>query len=140
MAGGHGDVAGLIAGLPDGRRQDAESLTALMERVTGEPPLLWGSIVGFGRYRYRYESGRTGEAMLAGFAPRKGEFSIYLHGTYLPGREAERAALLEKLGKHRIGKACLYVRKLADIDVDVLENLVRLSASALEEAYERLPT
>ena len=110
-------------------------LIELMQRVTAEPPVLWGSIIGFGSYHYRYQSGREGDAMLAGFAPRKAEFSIYLHGTYLPEQAAARQLLLERLGPHRIGKACLYVKRLSDIDLDILEQLVALSVEGLRSHY-----
>ena len=103
-------VAGFIARV-DGeeRRADCEALVALMQRVTGEPAVLWGeAIIGFGSYHYRYASGREGDAPLAGFSPRKGDISVYLTCD-----TPAQPALLARLGKHRMGKACLYLRRLA---------------------------
>ena len=115
------------------RRADCEALAALMEQVTGAPPVMWGAaIVGFGSYHYRYASGREGDAPLAGFASRKGDISIYLNCD----TEA-RAALLAKLGRHKMGKGCLYVRRLADVDLGVLEELVRESIATIHSTNER---
>jgi len=113
------------------RRADCQALAVLMEQVTGKPPVMWGAaIVGFGSYHYRYASGREGDAPLAGFAPRKGDISIYLSCD----TEA-RAALLAKLGRHKMGKGCLYVRRLADVDLAVLEELVRQSIATTQALY-----
>lgn len=102
------------------RRADCDVLMAMMGRVTGEPAKLWGpSIIGFGTYHYRYDSGREGDMPVAAFSPRKGEFSVYLTPDS-PGQ----TELLSRLGKHRMGKSCLYIRKLADVDLAVLEQLV----------------
>ena len=130
-------VKAFLAGVEGAeRRRDAQTFLELMQRVTGEPPRMWGdSIVGFGRYHYRYESGHEGDSCLAGFSPRKNEFSLYLTGTYFLGMEAERARLLERLGKHRMGKACLYVKRASDIDLKVLEELVTMSVEALRKHY-----
>jgi hypothetical protein len=118
------------------KRADSNRLIELMGKVTGQAPKLWGSsIVGFGNYHYRYASGTEGDSCLAGFSPRKAEFSIYLTGTYFPGVEATRDRLLQGLGKHRMGKGCLYVKRLDDIDMGVLERLVRLSVDELRKAY-----
>lgn len=115
------------------RRADCLALAALMEKVTGEAPVMWGAaIVGFGSYHYRYASGREGDAPLAGFASRKGDISIYLSCD----TEA-RAALLAKLGRHKMGKGCLYVRRLADVDLAVLEELVRDSIATIHSRNER---
>ena len=115
-------VADFIAAAPDAtRRADAETICAMMERITGDPPVMWGpSIIGFGSYRYKYDSGREGEICRLGFSPRKAELVLYI----LSGGD-EEAALLARLGKHKTGKACLYIRRLADVDMDVLETLVR---------------
>lgn len=116
------------------RRADAEVLLDLFERVTGCPPRMWGpSIVGYGRYRYEYESGRTGEWMLTGFAPRKANLVLYV----MPGYE-DKGEQLDRLGKHRLGKACLYVNKLADVDLAVLEELVADGVAQMHETYEVL--
>ncbi|WP_417308941.1 DUF1801 domain-containing protein [Devosia sp.] len=118
------------------RRADAEQLIEIMSGVTGEPPRMWGdSMIGFGSYHYKYESGREGDAMLTGFAPRKAEFSLYLMGRYLPESQDRAEELLGSLGKHRAGKACLYVKRLSDIDVDKLTELVDMSVEALRERY-----
>lgn len=129
------EIEAFLATVEEAKRKDALTLIELMHRVTGQPPVLSGSMIGFGRYHYRYESGREGDAALVAFAPRKAEFSIYLTGTDFPEQEAGREALLVRLGKHKIGKACLYVKRLADIDLDVLEQLVRMSVERLRRHY-----
>ena len=109
------------------RRRDAQTLLALMERVTGETAYMWGpSIVGFGEYHYRYGSGREGDAPAAAFSPRKAAMTVYL----VPGF-AESSPLLERLGPHTTGVGCLYLKDLADVDLDVLEALVRESYDAV---------
>lgn len=117
-----GDVAAFLAAVePEGRRAEAMALDGLFRRVTGWEPVLWGpSIVGYGRYRYRYASGREGEWPATGFSPRRAEHSIYI----MPGY-ADFGEILSRLGRHRMGKSCLYVRRLSDIDLEVLEELVR---------------
>ncbi|HEX8644134.1 MAG TPA: DUF1801 domain-containing protein [Allosphingosinicella sp.] len=126
------DVSAFIERIPDEqKREDAKALCGLIERALGEPPRMWGSsIVGFGRYRYRYDSGREGEAGLAGFSPRAKELVVYL-----PADAPNKDALLAKLGKHKIGKSCLYLKRLADVDEAVLAELVRASAVAIKERY-----
>lgn len=123
-------VEDFIAGVADPvRRADAGAAAALMARVTGQPAAMWGpSIIGFGRYRYRYDSGREGEMCRVGFSPRKAELVFYVGA----GRP-EQAAALERLGKHRTGKGCLYVKKLADVDLAVLEQVVRNAYAAKAE-------
>lgn len=112
--------AHLAAVASDGQRQDCAALIELMGRVTQQPPTMWGpSIVGFGSYHYRYESGREGDACLTGFAVRKHEIAVYLVAS-----GPDQDALLARLGRHRMGKACLYLRRLADVDAAVLEQLV----------------
>lgn len=102
------------------RRMDAHALIAMMRRVTGEEPQMWGpSIIGFGSRHYRYESGHEGDMPRVGFSPRKGNLALYV----LTGAASE-APLLARLGKHKTGVSCLYVNKLADVDVSVLETLV----------------
>jgi hypothetical protein len=118
------------------RRRDAGVFLDLMKRITGESPKMWGdSMVGFGRYHYKYESGHEGDTFLTGFAPRKNEFSIYLNGTYFPGMDEKRQRLLDRLGKHRMGKACLYVKRAGDIDLEVLEELVAMGVDELKKHY-----
>ena len=105
------------------QRPDCDALVALLSRLTGEPAVMWGpSIVGFGRYRYRYDSGREGEMCLTGFAVRGKDLVVYIDAD----GEAQQARLAG-LGKHRIGKACLYFKRLADLEVPVLEALVAAS-------------
>jgi len=102
------------------RRKDCQALAKLMSQLTKQPPKMWGtSIVGFGSYHYKYASGREGDSCLTGFSSRKGDISIYLVAGF-PGQEE----LLSKLGKHKMGKGCLYIRKLGDIDCQILEQLV----------------
>lgn len=133
---GTGSVDDFVAALVDDqKRADAVALIQLMAKVSGEPPVLWGTMIGFGRYHYRYDSGHEGDAFLIGFAPRKAEFSIYLMGCYLPGVEADKAGLLSRLGKHRMGKACLYVKRLSDVDSTVLEDLAAMSVARLRQTY-----
>ena len=131
-----GDVGAFLAQIEDDqKRADAHALVELMSAATGEPPVLWGTIVGFGQYHYKYPTGHEGYSCLAGFSPRKAEFSIYLMGTYFPEENERREALLARLGKHRMGKACLYVKKLKDIDLDVLRELTEISVKRLRDTY-----
>jgi Domain of unknown function (DU1801) len=109
----------------EGRRKDCVALAKLMARATKEQPKMWGtSIVGFGSYHYRYESGREGDSCLTGFSSRKGDISLYLVADF-PGQKE----LLSKLGKHKMGKGCLYIRELSDVDPAVLAQLVAGSAA-----------
>jgi hypothetical protein len=133
---GTGDVAAFLDRIEDeAKRADALALVSLMADVSGQPAVLWGTRVGFGQYHYRYETGHEGDSFLVGFAPRKAEFSIYLMGTYLPEVAEKREALLARLGKHRMGKACLYVKRLSDVDLVVLRELVEMSVVELGKAY-----
>ena len=119
------DLEAFLEAVPnEQRRADARELSALLSEITGEPPVLWASgIVGFGTYHYRYDSGREGDAPVAGFAPRSVHLVIYLIGGFTDRHER----LLERLGPHKTGKSCLYVKRLADIDLDVLRTLVTRS-------------
>lgn len=111
--------------------KDCKTLIALCRRLTRRPPYMWGpSIVGFGSYTYRYESGRTGDAPVAAFAVRGRELVVYL-GVDDPGQ----AELLARLGPHRMGKSCLYIRRLADVDRQVLEALVALAVAEVRRRY-----
>jgi len=113
------------------QRADCAELMVLLGRITRQPPHMWGpSIVGFGSYRYTYESGRTGEAPLTGFAIRGRELVIYVLA-----EEDRQKALLDKLGKHKMGKSCLYIKRLADLDMAVLEQLVAGSVAELKRRY-----
>ena len=110
------------------RRADAAAVREMMERVTGEPATMWGpSIIGFGRYHYRYESGHEGDAPRLGFSPRSANLVLYVGGF------AEYDELLAKLGKHKKSKACLYLNKLADVDMKVLEEIARRSYAATND-------
>jgi hypothetical protein len=119
-------VATFVDGIPEeARRADVKTLIRLMQRATGEKPKMWGpSIVGFGSYHYKYESGREGDMPVVGFSPRK--TALVLYGAT---GCAEAEALLPQLGRHTTGKGCLYVKKLDDIDRTVLESLVGKSAA-----------
>ena len=111
------------------RRADGKALRTMMERITGEPATMWGpSIIGFGRYHYRYASGHEGDMCRIGFSPRSAHLVLYVGG--FPDYDA----LLAKLGKHKTSKACLYVNKLADIDLTMLEEIVRQTWAASEGA------
>ena len=113
------------------RRDDCRTLVKLMRRVTKEPPVMWGtSIVGFGSYHYRYASGHEGDSCLAGFSSRKGDISIYVTAGF-EGQEP----LLANLGKHKAGKVCLYVKRLADVDLELLESLVEGSVAEMRRRY-----
>ena len=119
-----------------GKREDGKALDALFRRATGEAPRMWGpTIVGYGQYHYRYDSGHEGDICRVGFSPSKAKHSLYLMcGS--PKEEAEFAPLLARLGKHSRGKGCLYVKKLADIDLSVLEEMVALS---WKNSFEKYP-
>jgi len=105
------------------KRKDSFAILQLMKDVTGEEPQMWGdSMIGFGTYQYKYASGREGEWFLTGFSPRKQNLTLYIMSGF-----SEYEPLLEKLGKYKTGKSCLYLNTLEDIDLDVLKELVRLS-------------
>lgn len=113
------------------RREDAYTLLDLMRQITGKEGSLWGaSIIGFGSYHYVYESGREGDWFLTGFSPRKQSLTIYIMGN-----SAKEADLLLQLGKHKRSKGCLYINKLADVDLSVLEQIIRHSVSHLQAKY-----
>ena len=115
-------------------RDDCKTIIKIMKKVTGAAPKMWGpAIVGFGRYHYKYESGHEGDSCLTGFSPRKAAISLYV----MPP-ESDSASLLKRLGKCKAGKGCIYVKKLADIDTNVLEELVSLSVSNLQSKYGRV--
>jgi hypothetical protein len=123
-------VDAFLDAVPDPqRRADGKALREMFERITGEPATMWGpSIVGFGAYSYRYESGHGGEMCRVGYSPRGRELVLYIAAT-----RPEAADLLAKLGKHKTGKSCLYVKRLADIDQGVLEAMI-------VEELKRTPT
>ena len=110
----------------DQQRKDAKAIAKIMREVTGKKATMWGdSIVGFGQYDYKYASGHEGSWPLAGFSPRKGNLSVYIMDGF-----KERAALLKKLGKHKTGRACLYIKRLEDVDLGVLKKLIAASVKS----------
>ena len=126
------DVDEFIAGVqPVVRREDARTLKVLMEKITGEPATMWGpSIVGFGSYHYVYATGREGDAAAAGFSPRKASTTVYLADGF-----EHRSELLARLGPHTTSVSCLYIKRLADVDLGVLEELVRASYRVVTEEW-----
>ena len=132
------DAATFIATVePVTKREDALVIDALFRKITGAPPKMWGpAIVGYGSYRTTYASGRDVLWMRAGFSPRKAKHSLYLMGGYCDEIVGKRRdALLERLGKYKTGKSCLYINKLADVDLDVLEQLIRNDWEAMARLY-----
>ena len=124
-----GDVEAFLNSVSDEKkRQDSFTIMELMKQVTGQEPEMWGdSIVGFGSYHYKYESGREGDWFITGFSPRKQNLTLYIMSGF-----DEYDQLLGKLGKHTIGKSCLYIKKIDDVDADVLKELVRKSVKHME--------
>jgi len=122
-------VAAFLKGINDAKtRQECRTVLDLMKRATGEKPTMWGpTMVGFGRYHYKYESGQEGECFVTGFSPRKANLTLYL----MSGFE-KFGGLMKKLGKHKTGKSCLYVKDLEDLDLAVLEELVSKSAGQMK--------
>lgn len=113
------------------RRQDAFDMLHMMQEVTGSNPVMWGnSIIGFDQYHYKYDSGREGDFLIVGFAPRKTALTLYI----MPGFE-RYDELMQKLGKYKTGKACLYVKKLEDVDREVLAELIRQSVQYMRDKY-----
>lgn len=126
-------VEAFLAKQTDDVAADCRAIVQLMKKATGEEPRMWGaSIVGFGRYAYKGASGRAGEWMLTGFSPRKANLSLYI----LTGLDTS-AAQLAKLGKHSTGKGCLYIKRLSDVDVKVLEQLIVKGVKGLEKLRVR---
>lgn len=125
-------VETFVNGLDDERRRrEATALIAMMKKVTGENPVMWGpSIIGFGRYHYKYASGREGDAPRAGFSPRSAALTVYC----MPGFAAQRD-LLDRLGPHKTSVSCLYIRRLDDVDADVLRTIVERSFEAVSQQY-----
>ena len=113
------------------KKQDSLQLIDLMKKWSGFEPKMWGpTMIGFGSYHYKYASGHEGDAMLIGFSPRKAEFSLYVSA---PGNENK--TLLEKLGKYKMGKSCIYFKKLADLDLGTLEKLSKETIRYIKEKY-----
>lgn len=126
------DVDAFLASVDhEKRRTDAKAVIEMMTRITGWQARMWGkTMVGFGAYDYAYESGRTGRAMMVGLSPRKGSLAIYIMPGFKPFAE-----LMTTLGKHKTGKSCLYINKLEDIDLAVLEDLIARSIDIMKERY-----
>jgi len=131
-AGGKAAVQALIEGVDHaGRKEDAGVLLELMQRLSGEPPVLWGpSIIGFGSYHYNYDSGREGDGPLLAFSPRKANMVVYI----MPGFSGFEAKLA-RLGKHKLGKSCLYLGRLKSIDMDVLTELLVADLAQMRKKY-----
>jgi len=126
------DVGAFIAAVDDaGKRADADALLVMMKRVTGYQPVMWGpSIIGFGSYRYTNTTGREAEWCATGFSPRKTALTIYI----MPGFSGLEA-LMARLGKHKTGRSCLYIKRLSDVDPDVLEQIVARAYATIRERY-----
>lgn len=114
----------------DRRREDSFEMLEIMTRLSGHPPVLWGNIVGFGHYHYTYESGREGEMFLTGFSPRKTALTAYIMGGFSAYDD-----LMSRLGKFKIGKTCLYITRLSNIDRSVLEDLIGQSLAYMRDKY-----
>lgn len=120
-----------LAGIEDKRRAEAALLLDLFGRVSGWEARLWGkSMIGFGRYEYRYDSGHSGEALATGFAVRKADLVVYI----MPGY-ADFGAIMARLGTHKMGKSCLYIKRLSDVDEDVLAELICAGLNDLKQLY-----
>ena len=129
-----GSVGAFLAAVPDEKmRKDCQVVAAMMERVVKTKPKMWGdSIVGFGTYHYKYPSGREGDWFLAGFSPRKKALTLYVMAGF-----TRYDTLMDELGKYKTGKSCLYVKRLEDIDLAVLEELIDASADHVSKLYPR---
>jgi hypothetical protein len=125
------DVEAFLNGVENERtRRDCRTLVDVMSRVTGEPPKLYGTMVGFGTYHYKYASGREGDSFLTGFSPRKPNLTLYIMcGAGWPDETMAR------LGKHKVGKGCLYVKSLDDVSLPVLEELIAWGVASLKQMY-----
>jgi hypothetical protein len=125
------EVAAFFDALEGRRAEEAPALDALFQRASGFSPKLWGTVVGYGAYDYTYASGRSGTSFATGFSARKAKLSIYI----MPGY-ADFDEILARLGKHKMGKACLTINKLPDIDLQVLEELVQAGLRNLAKSWE----
>ena len=115
------------------RKKDAFTLLEMMKKITGEPPVMWGdSIVGFGEYHYKYDSGREGDFLMIGFSPRKTSTTLYIMNGF--DRYDE---LLGQLGKHKTGRSCLYITNLKNVDLDVLQTLIKESYNYMNDKYHK---
>lgn len=127
-----GDVMAFLDSIENKtRREDGYKILAMLKKVTQKEPKMWGeSIIGFGKYHYKYASGREGDYLVIGFSPRKQNSTIYIMSSF-----SEMDDLLEKLGKHKSSVSCLYINKLADVDMDVLEQIAIRSVARMHEMY-----
>jgi uncharacterized protein YdhG (YjbR/CyaY superfamily) len=124
-------VDAYLSAIPDEQRQEeCQVIAEMMQRATKAKAQMWGSMIGFGSYHYKYPSGREGDWFLTGFAPRKKALTLYIMAGF-----AQYDALLEKLGKYRTGKSCLYIKRLADVDLKVLEKLILLSVNQVAQEH-----
>jgi hypothetical protein len=124
-------VDAFLAGIAPERQEDCRTLVRMMTKASGAEPRMWGpSIVGFGSYHYAYESGREGDWMLIGFSPRKSDLTLYIMSGF-----TRYAELMARLGKHRTGKSCLYLKRLSDVDTGVLQELMNESVRAMRARY-----
>ena len=130
-------VDSFLNGVADAQqREDSYRLLEIMKEITGEPPKMWGpSMVGFGQFHYVYASGHEGDTFLAGFSPRKSALTVY----FTAGLDQRFSAQIKKLGKAKTSKGCLYVKKLADVDLDVLRDMVRANVAYLKEMRKAAP-
>ena len=116
---------------PEKKKQQAFELLEIFKEVSGYPPMMWGtSVIGFGTYHYKYDSGREGDFLRCGFSPRKQNFSLYI----MPGFE-RYAELMSNLGKYKTGKSCLYINKLEDVNLDILKELIKISLDTMAKKY-----
>lgn len=127
-------VEAFLDGIKDEqKRADSDKILEMMQRLSGYEPKMWGSsIIGFGQYHYKYESGREGDMPRIGFSPRAQNISIY----FIPGYD-ELGDELSRLGKHKVGKSCLYIKRLSDVDEDVLEEMIVRDLKIMDEKYPR---
>lgn len=128
-------IAAFLAGLPDqARAEEARQIDSLFRRITGLEPKMWGpSIIGYGSYDYKYDSGREGTMCRVGFSPRKAALTLYAMGGLV--ESAAATALFAQLGKHTSSKGCIYIKKLTDVDLSALERLVQLNWAAMNARY-----
>ncbi|MBT30854.1 MAG: hypothetical protein CMO01_14445 [Thalassobius sp.] len=116
------------------RKKDGFSTLTIMKEITGLEPKMWGtSIIGFGKYHYKYESGREGDFFMVGFSPRKQNLAVYI----MPGFDRYET-LMNKLGKYKTGKSCLYINKLEDVDIEVLKELIKESFQYMKKKYDKV--
>lgn len=125
-------VNDFLATVDEARRQDCFTIVKLMEQLSGFKAKMWGpAIIGFGTCHYKYESGREGDMPIIGFSPRKNDLTLYLSSHF-----DNRTELLARLGKHKTGKVCLYIKKLADVDMEVLKEMMVLSIKQVKREYQ----